>query len=126
MLSPFVYRKHRSTITLHSGRLFSFRSASASMAMAQESYLVTAADGSLSAYNLATNNLIETTTAGLGKGHVTVGPNPAIGVYLGRQLYLGDRSRDPARDIARFQYYVGSGPLVFTPDGQISADLRLQ
>jgi hypothetical protein len=55
MLSPVVYRTIRSMIVVSLAAVF-FLVLLPVMAMAQEAYLVTAADGSLSAYDLATNN----------------------------------------------------------------------
>ena len=117
MLSPFVYRKRRSTITLALAVVFCF-ALLCSMAMAQESYLVTAADGSLSAYNLATNSLIETTTAGLSKGSLTVGPNPRLAFISGGNYFSVIDLAIQREILHDFNYYVGAGPLVFTPDGQ--------
>ncbi len=89
MFSPVFHRSTRSTIVVCLAAVFFFVLLP-SMAMAQEAYLVTAADGSLSAYNLATNNLIETTKAGLSKNYCHGWSQPAIGIHLGGQLHLGD------------------------------------
>jgi len=116
MLSPLVYRTtlYRTVVAL-AAVLFVVLP---SMAIAQESYLVTAADGSLSAYNLATNNLIETTTAGLGKYYTAVGPNQRLAFIAGGD-YISVIDLAIQREIQHnFNYYVANGPLVFTPDGQ--------
>ena len=109
MLSPVVYRTTRSTIVVSLAAVF-FLVLLPVMAMAQEAYLVTAADGSLSAYNLATNNLIETTTAGLGKGSVTVGPNQRLAFISGGD-YISVIDLSIQREIQHIlRYYVESGP----------------
>ena len=117
MLSPLVYRTTRSRIVVSLAAICSFVLLSLT-AIAQESYLVTAADGSLSAYNLATNNLIETTTAGLGKDNVTVGPNQRLAFISGGN-YISVVDLAIQREILHnFTYFVAGEPLVFTPDGQ--------
>ena len=117
MLSPVVYRTTRSMIVVSLAAVF-FLVLLPVMAMAQEAYLVTAADGSLSAYDLATNNLIETTTAGLGKSNVAVGPNQRLAFISGGN-YISVVDFSIQREIQHnFSYYVAGGPLVFTPDGQ--------
>jgi hypothetical protein len=117
MLSPVVYRTTRSTIVVSLAAVF-FLVLLPVMAIAQEAYLVTAADGSLSAYNLATNNLIETTTAGLGKGSVTVGPNQRLAFISGVD-YISVLDLSIQREIQHvLGYFLESGPMVFTPDGR--------
>ena len=117
MLSPVVYRTTRSTIVVSLAAVF-FLVLLPVMAMAQEAYLVTAAGGSLSAYDLATNNLIETTTAGLGKYNVTVGPNQRLAFIAGGN-YISVIDLAMEREIQHpLGYYNGGGQLVFTPDGQ--------
>jgi hypothetical protein len=89
-----------------------------SAAMAQESYLVSAVDGSLSAYNLSTNSLIESTTAGLSKGNVTVGPNPRLAFVTGGSL-ISVIDLAVQREIQHtYNYFVAGAPVVFTPDGR--------
>ena len=117
MLSPVVYRKTRSPIVVSLAAVFFFVLLPL-MAMAQEAYLVTADDGSLSAYDLSTNNLIETTTAGLGKNSVAVGPNQRL-AFISKRNYISVIDLAIQREIQHtFSYYVAGGPLVFTPDGQ--------
>jgi hypothetical protein len=118
MLSPVVYRTTRSTIVVSLAAVF-FLVLLPVMAMAQEAYLVTAAGGSsLSAYDLATNNLIETITAGLGKSNVAVGPNQRLAFISGGD-YISVIDLALQREIMHnFSYYAAGGPLVFTPDGQ--------
>ena len=117
MLSPIVYGKIRPVILASLAAVFVLVLLQ-SGAMAQEAYLVSAADGSLSAYNLATNNLIETTTAGLGKQSAAVGPNQRLAFVAGGD-YLSVIDLAIQREIQHiFSYYVSSGPLVFSPDGQ--------
>ena len=117
MLSPLVYRTTRSRIVVSLAAICSFVLLSLT-AIAQESYLVTAADGSLSAYNLATNNLLETTTAGLGKGSVTVGPNQRLAFISGGD-YISVIDLSIQREIQHvLGYFLESGPMVFTPDGR--------
>ncbi len=117
MLSPVVYCTTRFKIVVSLAAIFVLLLLQPA-AMAQEAYLVTAADGSLSAYNLATNNLIERTTAGLGKHSAAVGPNQRLAFIAGGN-YLSVIDLAIQREILHnFSYYVSSGPLVFTPDGQ--------
>ena len=117
MLSPIVYRTIRSRIVVSLAAVFVLLLLQ-SAAMAQEAYLVTAADGSLSAYNLATNYLIETTTAGLGKGSVTVGPNQRLAFISGGD-YISVIDLAIQREIQHvLGYFLESGPMVFTPDGR--------
>ena len=117
MLSPIVYRTIRSRIVVSLAAVFVLLLLQ-SAAMAQEAYLVTAADGSLSAYNLATNHLIETTTAGLGKGSVTVGPNQRLAFISGGD-YISVIDLAIQREIQHvLGYFLESGPMVFTPDGR--------
>jgi hypothetical protein len=117
MLSPVAYHKPRCTIAVSLATVFVLVLLP-SITMAQEAYLVTAADGSLSAYNLATNNLIETTAAGLGKSYVAVGPNQRL-AFTSNSGY-GTSVIDLAiqREILRNLTYYVAGPLVFTPDGR--------
>ncbi len=117
MFSPFVYRTTRSRIVVSLTTVFVLLLLP-SAAMAQEAYLVTAVDGSLSAYNLATNNLIETTTAGLGKGSVTVGPNQRLAFVSGGN-YISVIDLAVQREILHnLGYFIESSPMVFTPDGR--------
>ncbi len=117
MLSPIVYRRSRSAIVVSVAAVFSFVLLPW-MAVAQEAYLVTTSDGSLSAYNLATNNLIEMTTAGLGKGNVTVGPNQRLAFISGGD-YISVIDLAIQREVQHvLGYYGNQGPLAFTPDGR--------
>ena len=117
MFSPLVHRTTRPRMAVYLASVLALlllRSA----AMAQESYLVSAADGSLSAYNLATNNLIETTTAGLGKDYVAVGPNQRLAFTTGGD-YISVIDLSIQREIQHaLGYFVESNPMVFTPDGR--------
>ena len=116
MLSPLVYRTTRSKTVVVLAAVFFVLFPS--IAMAQEAYLVTAGDGSLSAYNLATNNLIETTTAGLGKSYVVAGPNPRL-AFTVSGAYISVIDLSIQREIQNnWNYYVALGPMTFTPDGQ--------
>jgi len=116
MLSPVVYRTTRSMIVVSLAAVF-FLVLLPVMAMAQEAYLVTAAGGSLSAYDLATNNLIETTTAGLGKSYVAVGHNQRL-AFTPDGGYMSVIDLAIQREIQRLPGYYLGGPLVFTPDGR--------
>ena len=116
MLSPLVYRITRSkTVVVLAAVFFVLLP---SIAIAQEAYLVTAGDGSLSAYNLATNSRIETTTAGLGKGYVVAGPNQRL-AFTVSGAYISVIDLSIQREIQNnWNYYVALGPMIFTPDGQ--------
>ena len=117
MLSPVVYRTTRSMIVVSLAAVF-FLVLLPVMAMAQEAYLVTAADGSLSAYDLATNNPIEVTSAALGKANLAVGPNQRLAFTSGGN-YISVVDFAIQREIQHLEgYYFGGGPLVFTPDGR--------
>ncbi len=116
MLSPIVYRTTRSRIGVALAAVCFL--VLLPLAAAQEAYLVTAADGSLSAYNLATNNLIETTTAGLGKSYVTAGPNPRLAFTSNGGYGVSVIDLAVQREILHDLSYYVSGPLVFTPDGR--------
>ncbi|MGC2109062.1 MAG: WD40 repeat domain-containing protein [Candidatus Korobacteraceae bacterium] len=85
---------------------------------AQEAYLVTAVDGSLSLYDLSTNNLIETITSGLSKSSAIIGPNNRLAfVSSGNNLSVIDLTI--GREIKRIQgLYVNQGSMTFTPDGR--------
>jgi hypothetical protein len=117
MLSPAVHRRTFSDIVASLGAVFFFVLLP-SMAMAQEAYLVTAGDGSLSAYNLASNSLIESTSAGLGKSYVVTGPNQRL-VFTVSGAYISVIDLAIQREIQNnWNYYVALGPMTFTPDGQ--------
>ncbi len=117
MFSPTVYRITRSRVAVSLAAVF-LSVLLPVMANAQEAYLVTAQGGSLSAYNLATNSLIETTTAGLGKGNIAVGPNPRL-AFISAGSYISIIDLAIQREIQQsLGVFVGAGPLIFTPDGQ--------
>lgn len=117
MLSPVIKRTTLSPIVVSLAAFFVFFLFPL-VATAQEAYLVTGVDGSLSAYDLATNDLIETTTAGLGKNNVSVGPNQRL-AFISGPNYISVLDLAIQREIQHnFTYYVAGGPLVFTPDGQ--------
>jgi hypothetical protein len=62
--------------------------------------------------------LIGSTTAGLGKQSVSVGPNHRLAFVAGGN-YISVIDLAMGREILHnFNYYVAGGPLVFTPDGQ--------
>lgn len=117
MLSPIVYSKTRPAIVISLAAIFLFVLLP-STATGQEAYLVTATDGSLSTYNLANNNLIETTSAGLGKGYVAVGPNPRLAFTTGGD-YISVIDLSIQREIQHaLGYFLETNPMVFTPDGR--------
>jgi DNA-binding beta-propeller fold protein YncE len=117
MSSPIVYSKTRPVILTSLVAVFVVLVLQCAV-MAQEAYLVSGVDGSLSAYNLATNSLIETTSAGLGKGNITVGPNQRL-AFIATGNYISVIDLAIQRELQHtYAYYVAGGRLVFTPDGR--------
>ena len=102
MSLPTLRASARSRIILAICFAILFFFTSSSLAFGQEAYLVSAADASLSVYNLASGNLIESIIPGLGTNAVAVGPNPRLAfVASGPSLSVIDLTIQ--REIKRLQ-----------------------
>src|SRR5271166_6743951 len=102
MYPPTLRSSACSKITLAICSAFLFFLAASSLAFGQEAYLVSAADASVSVYNLASGNLIESIIPGLGTDAVAVGPNPRLAfVASGPSLSVIDLTIQ--REIKRLQ-----------------------